>query len=53
MPELPIVMARGALGAGARFLCGRLLGAGGFPWSTLAVNLAGGLLMGLPARGAA
>ena len=57
MPELPLVMAGGALGAGARFLCGRLLGNTGFPWSTLAVNLVGGLLMGLLAgalgRGAA
>lgn len=52
MPELPLVMAGGALGAGARFmfgrmLGGRMLGAGAFPWSTLAVNLLGGLLMGL------
>ena len=44
-----LVMAGGALGAGARHLVGRaallLLGAG-FPYGTLAVNLLGGLAMG-------
>lgn len=43
-------MSGGALGAGARYLVGRLLAAvtgTGFPWGTLAVNLSGGLLMGL------
>jgi fluoride exporter len=37
----------GALGAMARFGVGRLLGATAFPWATLAVNVLGGLLMGL------
>ena len=49
MPLL-LVMLGGALGAGARHLVGRamlgLLGPG-FPWWTLAINVAGGLLMGL------
>jgi fluoride exporter len=39
-----LVMAGGALGAGARHLVGRALPA---PFGTLAVNLVGGLLMGL------
>src|SRR3954469_2980962 len=50
MPNLILVMLGGAAGAGLRYEVGRLtlrqLGAG-FPWGTLAVNLAGGLLMGL------
>jgi CrcB protein len=50
MPNLLLVMLGGALGAGARHLAGvaglRWLGPG-FPWSTLFVNLAGSLLMGL------
>jgi CrcB protein len=50
MPNLLLVMLGGAAGAGLRFEVGRLtlrqLGPG-FPWGTLAVNLAGGLLMGL------
>ncbi|UVO55023.1 fluoride efflux transporter CrcB [Sphingomonas sp. SUN039] len=50
MNGLLAVMIGGALGAGARYLVGgaflRALGPG-FPWGTLAVNLAGGLLMGL------
>lgn len=49
MPIL-IVMAGGALGAGARHLVGRaLLGwlGAGFPYGTLAVNLIGGFGMGL------
>lgn len=49
MFPLFLVMAGGAVGAGARFLTGRatlrLLGPG-WPWGTLAVNLVGGLLMG-------
>src|SRR3954470_10326812 len=50
MPNLLIVMLGGALGAGARHLVGSLALARfgpGFPWATLTVNLAGGLLMGL------
>src|SRR4051812_4645095 len=50
MPNLLIVMLGGALGAGARHLVGALTLARfgpGFPWATLGVNLAGGLLMGL------
>lgn len=43
-------MAGGAVGSAARYLTGRmmlgLLGPG-YPWGTLTVNLAGGLLMGL------
>jgi CrcB protein len=50
MPSLLLVMIGGAVGAGLRYEVGRLalriLGAA-FPWGTLAVNLAGGLLMGL------
>ena len=38
------VMIGGALGAGARYLVGLVLSS---PWSTLAVNLLGGLAMGL------
>ncbi|WP_194744816.1 FluC/FEX family fluoride channel [Thermaurantiacus tibetensis] len=37
----------GALGACARYGVGRLVGAGLWPSATFAVNLAGGLLMGL------
>lgn len=37
----------GAVGAMARYGVGRLVGATGFPWATLIVNLAGGLMMGL------
>jgi CrcB protein len=50
MPNLLYVLIGGAAGAGLRYEVGRLavrqLGAG-FPWGTLAVNLVGGLLMGL------
>ena len=50
MNNLFLVMAGGALGAGARHLVGSAmlsrLGPG-FPWGTLTVNLAGGMLMGL------
>ncbi len=50
MPPILLVMLGGACGAGARFLVGKwALAACGpaFPWGTLAVNLAGGLGMGL------
>lgn len=50
MPSILLVMAGGAIGAGLRFELGRIalraLGPG-FPWGTLAVNLFGGLAMGL------
>ncbi|SOB86559.1 camphor resistance protein CrcB [Sphingomonas guangdongensis] len=50
MGNLLLVMTGGAAGAGARHLVGRwtlqALGPG-YPWGTLTVNLAGGLLMGL------
>lgn len=45
-----LVMIGGALGAGGRYLVGRAtLAAFGptLPWGTLAVNISGGLLMGL------
>jgi fluoride exporter len=50
MGNLIYVMAGGALGAGARHLVGAaMLARLGpcYPWGTLAVNLVGGLLMGL------
>jgi CrcB protein len=50
MPNLLLVMLGGALGAGGRHLVGAVMLARlgpGFPWWTLTVNLAGGLLMGL------
>jgi CrcB protein len=50
MQPLLLVMAGGAVGAGARHLVGRAtlgLFGPGFPWGTLTVNLVGGLLMGL------
>lgn len=50
MPHLLLVMIGGALGAGARYEVGRWAlrhGLGTYPWGTLIVNLAGGLLMGL------
>lgn len=56
MPHLLLVMLGGALGAGARFLTGRLtlaLLGPNYPWGTLTVNLVGGLLMGLLAGGLA
>jgi CrcB protein len=50
MRNLLLVMIGGAAGAGLRWELGRLalrqLGPG-FPWGTLAVNLIGGLLMGV------
>lgn len=50
MYPLLLVMAGGAIGAGARHLTGRALLAlagPGWPWGTLTVNLLGGFLMGL------
>ncbi len=47
MTRLLLVAAGGALGAVARYGVGRLLPATGWPWPTLTVNVAGGLLMGL------
>jgi CrcB protein len=50
MPSLLLVILGGAVGAGLRYEAGRWalqrLGPD-FPWGTLGVNLAGGLLMGL------
>lgn len=58
--NLLLVMAGGAVGAGARHLVGRAMLARlgpAWPWGTLTVNVVGGLLMGLLAgalaRGAA
>jgi fluoride exporter len=54
MPSLLLVMLGGAFGAGARHLVGRAtfgLFGPAFPWGTLAVNLIGGLAMGLLAGG--
>jgi CrcB protein len=49
MPHLLLVMLGGAIGAGCRYAVGKVavaqLGTG-FPWGTLAVNLAGGFLAG-------
>jgi CrcB protein len=49
MPNFLLVMVGGAIGAALRYEVGRValdrVGAG-FPWGTLIVNLAGGLLMG-------
>ena len=42
-----LVMSGGALGAGARYLVGRAVGVQAFPYATLGVNVAGGLMMGL------
>lgn len=50
MLDLLLVMAGGAVGAGLRFGVGAWAAAmmgSGFPWGTLIVNLAGGLLLGL------
>jgi len=50
MLKLILVMAGGAIGAGLRYEVGRLTlhrFGPGFPWGTLAVNLLGGLAMGL------
>ena len=46
-PLIP-VMAGGAIGAGLRYLTGLALPVrGGWPWGTFAVNIAGGLAMGM------
>lgn len=42
-----LVASGGAIGAWLRFATGRLIGPAAFPWSTLAVNIAGSLAMGL------
>ena len=50
MNALLAVMAGGAIGAGGRYGVGLALSAlvaNPFPWATLAVNLVGGLVMGL------
>lgn len=47
MTRFLIVAAGGALGAVARYGVGRLLPASGWPWGTMAVNVIGGLAMGL------
>ena len=50
MPDTFLVMAGGAIGAASRFHIGRWVGAlsgVGWPAGTLAVNLIGGLLMGV------
>ena len=55
MPNLLLVMLGGAIGAALRYQVGRAalgLAGTGFPWGTLTVNLAGGLLMGLLAGAA-
>ena len=52
MPNLILVMLGGAVGSAMRYQVGRfaLQQVGpGFPWGTLAVNLIGGLIMGLMA----
>jgi fluoride exporter len=50
MPNLLLVMAGGAVGAGFRYQLSRValqqMGPG-FPWGTLIVNLLGGLLVGI------
>ena len=50
MPNLLLVMAGGAIGAGFRYHISRValqqMGPG-FPWGTLIVNLLGGLLIGI------
>ena len=50
MPNLLLVAIGGAVGAALRYEVGRIslrLMGPAFPWGTLAVNLVGGLLMGL------
>lgn len=50
MSKLLLVCAGGALGSGARYLVGSWAGQAwgpGFPWGTLAVNLAGSFLIGV------
>lgn len=48
--RLLLVLAGGALGSGGRYLVGTWVAArfgAGFPWGTLAVNIAGSFLIGL------
>lgn len=50
MGDLYLVMAGGAVGAGARYLTGSAVGRAlgpGWPYATLIVNVVGGLLMGV------
>ena len=49
MKSLILVMSGGAVGAVLRFQLGRMLpvSASGWPWSTFAANVAGGVVMGL------
>jgi fluoride exporter len=54
MNSLIAVMAGGAIGAAARYGTGlAFAGRAGWPWATLVVNLAGGLLMGVLAASVA
>ena len=49
MGNLLLVMAGGSIGAGLRYLFGRMTISAigpGYPWGTMGVNLIGGLLMG-------
>lgn len=52
MRQVLVVATGGALGAGVRWSVGELIERqpGGFPWATLAVNLAGCLLAGIALR---
>lgn len=47
LSQSALVALGGAAGAWLRFGAGRLIGAGAFPWATLAVNVIGSLVMGL------
>lgn len=50
MQAIFLVMAGGAIGSALRYLAGRAVAAlagTGWPWGTLAVNVIGGLVMGL------
>lgn len=47
MVNLFLVMAGGAIGAGARYGMGLAFAGARYPWATLAVNIAGALAMGL------
>ena len=50
MPPVFLVMLGGAAGSGARYLTGRAMSSlfgSGYPFGTLAVNLVGGLMMGV------
>lgn len=50
MPPVFLVMLGGAAGSGARYLTGRAMSSlfgSGYPFGTLAVNLVGGLIMGV------